>query len=78
MPDQNLELLDRFAEVALSALISKMPFLDVKGEQGEKIDPDEMARIKKEIGGAAYEYASYMLIARKDSIEWLKENEGKL
>lgn len=79
MTTENHErLLDNFAGIALAALINKMDFLDIKGEVGKKVEPDELARIKKELAGAAYEYASWMLIARKESLVWLDENKDKL
>lgn len=74
----NEQLLDHFAGIALAALIRKSPFLDLTGEQGKKVEPEEMQRIKKELTGAAYEYASYMLIAKKENLEWLDENKESL
>lgn len=69
------QLLDQFAGLALEALISKMPFYDAKGEYGEHVSQDELTEIKKGITKTAYEYASYMLIARKEQGEWLNENK---
>lgn len=71
-------LLDQFAGIALAALIRKLPFLDTEGTVGQKTEPEEMARIKKELAGSAYEYASYMLIARKESLAWVAENKEQL
>lgn len=72
------ELLDQFAGQALTGLISKLPLLDIEGEHGTKATPEEIAKIKKEIAKSAYEYASYMLIARNESIEWLNRNKHLL
>jgi hypothetical protein len=72
----NENLLDQFASSALTALINKMPFYDEKGEYGKQLSADELRIIKKELTATAYEYASYMLIARQKSIEWLRENEN--
>ncbi len=69
-------LLDQFAASALNALITKMPFLDKEGKIGEKVGEDELLQIKKNLAKSAYEYASWMLIAREEQKEWLKENEA--
>ena len=69
------ELLDQFAGLALEALISKMPFYDSKGEYGKYVSQDELTEIKKGVTKTAYEYASYMLIARKEQEEWLSKNK---
>ena len=74
MKYSNEKLLDEFAMTAMAALISKLPFMDVKGEAGEKVDQEELTEIKKGIADAAYEYASYMVIARQRSLKWLSEN----
>lgn len=71
-------LLDRFAEVALAALIAKIPLLDIEGEIGQKVSEESMREIKKQICKSAYEYASYMFIARKESRIWLNDNLDKL
>lgn len=76
--NNNEQLLDKFAGIALSALIQKMPFLDIKGEQGKEVTPEELQRIKKELTGSAYEYASWMLIAKEQSMAWLEENKAAL
>lgn len=52
---------DFFAGTALQALISKMPFLDEKGELGQKISGDELQEIKKAIVESAWHYADWML-----------------
>ncbi|MGI9582634.1 hypothetical protein ACR1PO_15670 [Chryseobacterium sp. RRHN12] len=74
--EKEIELLDHFAGQALQALISKMPFYDVNGEYGEKLTQDELTVIKEGIAATAYEYASYMLIKRKDSLKWIDKNES--
>lgn len=71
------ELLDNAANAALTALISKMPFYDTKGEYGTKIDSEEITIIKRDLAKTAYEYASYMMLAREDSKVWLHENQQK-
>ena len=72
--EQQQNLLDLFAASALQALISKMPFYDVNGEYGTRTPQEELTKIKKGVTETAYEYASYMLIARKKQESWLLEN----
>lgn len=74
--DNEVKLLDQFAGLALEALISKMPFYDAKGEYGKMVDQEELTKIKEGIAATAYEYASYMLIKRKDSLKWIEDNKG--
>lgn len=74
--EKEIELLDQFAGQALQALISKMPFYDANGEYGEKVSQDELTVIKEGLAATAYEYASYMLIKRKDSLKWIEKNEA--
>lgn len=74
--EKEIELLDQFAGNALEALISKMPFYDAKGEYGKEISQEELTIIKEGVAATAYEYASYMLIKRKDSLKWLEQNKG--
>lgn len=73
--DDQVKLLDQFAGKALAALIQKMPFYDVEGEFGKKVSQEELTAIKEGVAKTAYEYASYMLIHRKDSLEWMKKNK---
>ncbi|MDV3706678.1 hypothetical protein CMU55_19435 [Elizabethkingia anophelis] len=72
--DKQQELLDQFAQSALNALIAKMPFYDVKGEYGKQIPSDELMLIKEGITFTAYEYDSWMMIARENQKEWLAAN----
>ena len=74
MEYSNEKLLDEFAMTAMASLISKLPLMDVKGEVSEKISQTEVTEIKKGIAESAYEYASYMVIARQKSLKWLVEN----
>ena len=74
MEYSNEKLLDEFAMTAMASLISKLPLMDVKGEVGEGINQTELTEIKKGIAESAYEYASYMVIARQKSLKWLVEN----
>lgn len=67
-------LLDEFACNAMQALINKSPFFDKEGEFGTKIDQEKLNEIKKGIAESAYEYGSYMLIARELSQKWISEN----
>lgn len=76
MENKKQDLLDKFAMSALTALISKMPFYDSKAEHGKAIGEDELQMIKKNLTATAYEYASWMLIAREDNKQWLKANEN--
>lgn len=69
------EILDQFATAALTALIAKMPFYDSNGEYGQEIDIDKLQGIKKQLTRVAYEYAGWMMGAREEFKEWLKENE---
>lgn len=69
------QLLDHFAGLALSALITKMPFYDSKGEFGKVISEEELQEIKKNLTDTAYEYASWMLIAQEKSYEWIDIND---
>lgn len=73
--DGQVKLLDHFAGQALNALILKMPFYDLKGEFGKQVSQEELTVIKEGVAKTAYEYASYMLIHRKDSLEWMKKNK---
>ena len=72
--EKQQELLDQFAQSALNALIAKMPFYDVKGEYGKEVAPNELQNIKKDLAATAYEYASWMMIARENQKEWLAAN----
>jgi hypothetical protein len=74
MNTENKELLDQFAMTAMASLIAKLPLYDVKGEEGIKVSQEELTEIKKGITQTAYEYASYMIIARQRSLKWLEEN----
>lgn len=71
----NEMLLDTCAAHALTALIQKFPMLDAEGEYGKKLSDEEAGKLKRQLAESAYEYASYMLIAREKSLEWLKENK---
>lgn len=77
-PEESEKLFDQFAGLAMQAMISKRPFYDAQGEFGKGLKQDHLTEIKKNIALAAYEYASYMLIARTEKLEWLKENEEHL
>ena len=72
--EKHEELLDQFAGIALSALIAKSPFFDAQGVHGKQVDQDELSTVKRGIADTAYEYASYMLIAREESLIWLQKN----
>lgn len=65
MDKEKQDLLDKFAMSALTALITKMPLYDSKGEYGMAIGEDKLRIIKKSLALTAYEYASWMLFARE-------------
>lgn len=72
--EDQVKLLDHFAGQAMAALISKMPFYDEKGKYGKKKSQEELTVIKEGIAATAYEYASYMVIKRKKSLDWMARN----
>lgn len=65
------ERFDYFAGLALNALISKSPFLDVSGEFGKQISEDDMREFKKGIADTALEYASWMILGRQTQIDFI-------
>ncbi|MDR4892253.1 MULTISPECIES: hypothetical protein [unclassified Chryseobacterium] len=72
--EEDIKLLDQFAGHALQALIAKSPFFDVKGELGDKIEVNDLANFKRELTKTAFVYAEWMLIARGEAIEWIKNS----
>lgn len=70
-----IEQLDEFAGLAMQAMISKLPMYDTNGDFGKEIKPEELAVIKEHIALSAYEYAEWMLVARKYAVEWVN-NQG--
>lgn len=64
-------IMDQFAGHALQGMITKLPLYDNKGEYGTHVSDEELQTIKKGITGAAYEYASYMMLSRIEAMKWL-------
>lgn len=59
---EGLTLRDWFAGQALSAMISKSPFFDTKGENGKKMT--DILQFRADIAASAYQYADAMLAER--------------
>lgn len=65
IPQEDVDLRDRFAAEALAALISKAPFFDRENQHGKLTTVTELRQFKHDMAMSAYDYADAMIWARQ-------------